>query len=427
MSPRRRAVPGPAWELPAVLPVVKRVDAPFGVARETGLLAAAKMVAAGAARDLDAVLDALAERARELLGADEATISLRDGRGGFVRQRASLLARVGSPLAVAGIRVLVDGVFREAVESGRAVGVPDVHGDPRVTAEIRAAQPAIASALVAPLVADGETVGVLVVRWVRRHAPDADDVSTAEGLAQHAAVAIQTARLVEELRRARATAEAAYGELDAVLEAVADGVIVFAPDGRMLRANGTARCWLGAPDGTAPVCGSLGSFAAGRPSRCEPLGSLAARALAGEVVTEEVIMEGPTGAPRRIEAVAAPVRGTDGRAGSCVVVARDVTALHDEADHRERLEGAIRTARTVAHEVNNRLQLVSGAVDVLLTRLPGPETAAAAADLTDGVREIGEVVARLGAIVRFEETDVGAGPMLDLDASVPARGIGHRG
>jgi hypothetical protein len=59
---------------------------------------------------------------------------------------------------------------------------------------------------------------------------------------------------------------------------------------------------------------------------------------------------------------------------------------------------------------------------VLLPWFTGAETAAAESDLVDGVRGIGEVVARLGAIVRFAETDVGGGPMLDLDASAARQG-----
>jgi nitrogen-specific signal transduction histidine kinase len=140
-------------------------------------------------------------------------------------------------------------------------------------------------------------------------------------------------------------------------------------------------------------------------------------ALAGEAGSRLLILEGRNGQRRRVHLHAAPVRDAEGRIVAAILVARDLTALHDALVERGRLDGAIKTARLVAHELNNQLSLLTGYGELLADEGEG-ETAEFARGIVRGARASAETIARLQRIIRFEEIDGGADyPMLDLEAS----------
>lgn len=86
-----------------------------------------------------------------------------------------------------------------------------------------------------------------------------------------------------------------------------------------------------------------------------------------------------------------------------------------EAD-RARLDGAVKTSRLVAHELGNQLALVVGYGEHLALELTGAQ-AKYAEQILEGAEAAAETVGRLQQIMRFEETDIGGGPMLDLTAA----------
>ena len=235
--------------------------------------------------------------------------------------------------------------------------------------------------------------------------------ATCEAFARQAALTLENARLRAEAERARA-------ELEAFLDAAADVVLVFGARGQLLRANRAAREAIGPLlAGAAPTAVAL--LRAARPRRPDgtaPTAALLGRALRGERVSEELVWRRPDGADRRLHAVVVPVRGDAGRAWAVVVVARDITALHAAIAERERLDGAVKTARLVAHELNNTLALLTGYGELLPAA--GPADARRFAEkLLGGALEAAAIVARLQRIVRFEETSSPVGPMLDLEAA----------
>ncbi|HEY3108898.1 MAG TPA: GAF domain-containing protein [Chloroflexota bacterium] len=81
-----------------------------------------------------------------------------------------------------------------------------------------------------------------------------------------------------------------------------------------------------------------------------------------------------------------------------------------------RLDGAIKTARVVAHELNNQLSPIRGYSEVLAEMLEG-EPATLAERILRGAEASASTVARLQRIIRFEETETAGFPMLDLDAA----------
>ena len=94
--------------------------------------------------------------------------------------------------------------------------------------------------LATPIIAQGETIGVLAVdRTQAGRAFNDNDARLLAALADYAAISLQNARLFEEAARSR------Y-KLEAVIKHTADGVIVLNPRGEVLLANPAAEALLGA-------------------------------------------------------------------------------------------------------------------------------------------------------------------------------------
>jgi GAF domain-containing protein len=158
------------------------------------LVEAARLVSSSL--DLDVVLDALRDQARELVAADGASIHLLAPDGfNFVRRRLSPFANRGDVTIREGDLLRRDGFMHEAVESGCAVFARDFQNDPRVARDVGRVIPHVKSSLVAPIAAEGETLGILIAHWSRTVDLDDADCVVVEALARHAAVALRNARL----------------------------------------------------------------------------------------------------------------------------------------------------------------------------------------------------------------------------------------
>jgi len=158
--------------------------------------------AIGGSLDVDAVLRAVGETARELLGVDRAHVFL-----GADPRRLRVAHLSGEPHAE-----LVEGqaldlvalsaqIQRGAFETRRLLTVDDWSSDPRVNKKL-ARKWGMGSGIVAPLLARQQVLGLLVLTRVAAHRWSEDQVDVAEALASQAAVALENARLFEETRRA---------------------------------------------------------------------------------------------------------------------------------------------------------------------------------------------------------------------------------
>jgi signal transduction histidine kinase len=237
------------------------------------------------------------------------------------------------------------------------------------------------------------------------------ELDVADAFGRQAALVVRNARLLEERERARR-------ELAAVLEAATDAISVFRSDGRLVHANAVARERYLQHMGAVPT--SLDEYFA----RARPTGpgdapvarTPAQRALAGETAEDVFDYVDLTGRRVRYHIQAAPVLGTDGRVHAAVVVGRDITALQDAIAERARLDGAVKTARLVAHELNTKLAIVVGNAEMLREQLGGEEREQAE-DVMYGAEEAARIVARLQQLIRFEETQLAGIAMLDLEAA----------
>lgn len=144
---------------------------------------------------------------------------------------------------------------------------------------------------------------------------------------------------------ANASAQVLADRLEAVIDAIADGVLIYDAEGRILHLNGAMRALLHLDDAFEPRVEPLPRLAsrfavedeAGRPL---PLDAWPpARVLRGEVLSgaaaPEYRLKLPDGAVVTVSMSGAPVRAADGRVVNAVLVVRDVTERRALA-HRTR-------------------------------------------------------------------------------------------
>ncbi|HKG91523.1 MAG TPA: ATP-binding protein [Gemmatimonadaceae bacterium] len=361
-------------------------------AREQEELAAAAADLASAL-DIGEQLQRVARRARQLSGSDYAAVATVDPDG-----RTLWRAIDGS---------ISDGWRATSFEpghglAGRVVAHDDtviVTGFPNNPAFPPEEFPAHAAegmrtAFGVPMRAAGKPFGAITVGWRRDVAADWDTIALVQTLADIAAAAIVQAQLVASLRQRADEVEAANremartndqleqrnveldaaaSELNAVLEQMADGVIIAGPDGRIVRANPAADRMHG-----QPVLGPRGRGGEASPDRFDvrrldgspyaPEELPLTRALRRDetVTNAEWTVTRPDGTLVRLLGSAAPLRRPDGRTVGAVLVMRDIT-------ERERLTEQLRQATSakerffaqISHELRTPVNAVLGYTQLL--------------------------------------------------------------
>jgi signal transduction histidine kinase len=152
------------------------------------------------------LLDELLGRARAALRGDSAAVFLLDESGAMLE----LSATSGVPMPSDPVRVkLGEGVAGQVAATRRGVALDDAPADRWRTASLTAA----------PLVAEGQLVGVVQLGFNRRREFRSDDLRLLQVVADRAAVAIDAARLEREARRALLAAEGARGRLALLADA----------------------------------------------------------------------------------------------------------------------------------------------------------------------------------------------------------------
>jgi two-component system, cell cycle sensor histidine kinase and response regulator CckA len=227
------------------------------------------------------------------------------------------------------------------------------------------------SLISAPLVASGETVGLLCVARPEAAAFDRDHTEIVSEVANQLAVAIHQARLREALDRQQQ-------HLQAVVEHLPEGVLLLEADGRVVIANGPGRAQLPVVAVQSPA-GQVATVA----------GIALDRLLAAQVEPREIAV-----ADRGVFQVAArPLADAPG----AVLVIRDVTREREAqhvAQQQARLAAVGQLAAGIAHDFNNILMTIVTSAELALRR---PEDAAFGRGRLSIIVEQGE---RAAALVR---------------------------
>ncbi|HET9109550.1 MAG TPA: PAS domain S-box protein, partial [Ktedonobacterales bacterium] len=174
-------------------------------------------------------------------------------------------------------------------------------------------------------------------------------------------------------RDARAEAEGRAKQLDAVFEAVSDGMLVFGADGTVLRANQAMRDLmtklghsLSLPMTASPLQDLRRHYGQEAGGSDQPAGLPLERILAGESLTGDRTMDvqlrTPDGQSLYLNISGAPIIGSDGSIQGAVESLRDVTAKRESEQERSR------TMSLVAHELRTPLTAIKLSNDLSLRR-----------------------------------------------------------
>jgi PAS domain S-box-containing protein len=169
-----------------------------------------------------------------------------------------------------------------------------------------------------PMVARGETIGILVVTSSQENTYEGETLEVIQSFGRQAAIAVENAHLFQQVREERR-------KLEAILNQTTDAVLAIDTNRQILLANPAARQLLGLPDRPlSPLTKALQN---------EALTALLEQAMQGLAVRAEI----PGQEEKRFYASASPVEGV-----GYVAVIQDITPLKELEQMRLQSERAER-------------------------------------------------------------------------------------
>jgi len=239
----------------------------------------------------------------------------------------------------------------------------------------------VRSAAVAPLRAQGITMGALAVADRRGGPFTTEDLWLLSTVATNASVVLANSRLYEMVRRGQEEWETAFN-------ALTEGIAVVGPAGAVLRANRALATLadIAEPDLVGRDFSDLFAGAS------EPVSGLIQAAYRRERITPLVVRLDES--QRVLRLTAAPLAGEP---GSVVILIGDVTEqrmLEAQIIQNDKMASIGQLVSGVAHELNNPLTSIAGLAELLLERPPHPELP------REHLRVIHDQAERAGRIVR---------------------------
>jgi two-component system NtrC family sensor kinase len=324
----------------------------------------------------DRIVDQVARYAARFLQADGAIVALVEREDRALRVVAAsgslepLLGHVSHEPGSALVRVAID---RDRIEVAQDGDTPTVH----LLAGLM-----VRSAAVAPLKAQGITMGAVAVAD-RRGGPFTDeDRRLLSTVATNAAVVLANSRLYEMVRRSEE-------EWETTFNALAEGIAVVGPDGAILRANRALAAVVEVPE--RELVGQ--NFRELLSGAAEAVSGLIEASYRGERTVPLVVRLEHNN--RVLRLTAAPLAGVE--RGSVVILIEDVTEqrlLEAQIIQNDKMASIGQLVSGVAHELNNPLTSIAGLAELLLERPAHPELP------REHLRVIHDQAERAGRIVR---------------------------
>ncbi|WP_050425990.1 GAF domain-containing protein [Bradyrhizobium tropiciagri] len=288
--------------------------------------------------DLGSVLQTLVESAALLCEADQATITRQAGDAFYRAESCGFSGEFMDHLRTIPIKPERGSAAGRALLEGRAVHIADVQSDREYALVRESKWGGFRTVLAVPILREGIPVGVLSLTRSEVRPFTAKQIELVSTFADQAAIAIENARLVGELRERQA-------ELRVTFDNMGDGVVMFDANTRLVAWNRNFQEILDLPD----------DFLAQRPTYSEYFRHLALRGeYPADLETElsrtlddtsrELRFERTRPDGRVIEVRRNPVPG-----GGFVLIYADIT-------ERKRAEEAIRVARDAAEAALRDLQ-----------------------------------------------------------------------
>lgn len=295
--------------------------------------------AVAAAGELDETLKAIVVGASGIPGVDWANILLYDPQIEHFFQTISSRGPDG-PIIIPHSNARSTGLSQHILTSGQSVLINNTGNDERISPTVR--RLGIEATIGVPVMVGATPVGVIYANSRRPHVFDEEHITVFNTLATQAAVAIQRARLVENVRHSEQ-------QLQAILNSTDDGIIATTADGMIQLLNPAAEQLLGYQ--SAAVTG-------------RPVASLFNKGPLAEALAAD-----PSEAGATIE-----IGLDDGR-----TLLASLTSIHDPADN---LLGRVVTMRdisylkelddmknefvsTVSHDLKNPITAIVGFADLM--------------------------------------------------------------
>ncbi len=246
-----------------------------------------------------------------------------------------------------------------ALREGKTLYYPDVQ--PEGSGAAQPADPRLRAIVVAPLIIRERPLGALCVASGSPGAFGAAQRHLLAALAVHAAEAIEKAQLYGELRRQKR-------HMEAVIQHMADGLIVLDPDRRVMSLNPAAERMLGLTQSEAlgqslqgevvdPRLRSLARIC--RPdARPETIHHPALLDAQEPEDALEVVVDAP--GPRVLKVLSSPLESSLDELGG------EIKVLHDVTRERELDQMKDDFVSTVSHELRTPLFSIKGFVDLIL-------------------------------------------------------------
>ena len=224
----------------------------------------------------------------------------------------------------------------------------------------------------------GAILGTIEIYHRRARGLPNEEVKLLEQFAPQAGLAIQNARLFQRIKHLARRAKQQAHQLENVMRAIPDGVIIYDADWHLLEINHTARRLLGWTDDdiglhiSQAIAHSKAHFPQDSPQIADLIADLERHAEYKTV--DEFEMIGADGNAYTIRRSKAPIRDETGQIFAYVVVYHDVT---EQAAARKQIEAEVR-ARTAElaqrnadlQEAQTALRLYTDRLQLLLGRLP---------------------------------------------------------
>ncbi len=276
---------------------------------------------------------------------------------------------------------------------------------------------------VAPIFSNGNIIGVLNTATFKPERKFQDfEIKLLENFCEYVAIAYRNARLydrelvrIEELRATKLYLEQNQRLVEAILEQMADALLVVDINGNIIKTNPTAGIYFKVP-WQSLVGVNLSEI---RPSLHYPDGriltadtcSIAHTLYSGELMIDEELEYWHGNSVLYLLMNVAPIRDAQGRVSAAVATLRDVTArrkMEEFDSHQERLRSLGQLSGGVAHDLNNLLSGVMGAADIFQNEIAKVPTNQRVLDAVQMIQQIGsdgaEMVRRIQTFSRTTQS-----------------------
>ena len=270
-----------------------------------------------------------------------------------------------------------------------------------------------------PLVTEGQVIGALTFGLAHPGPPTPEALEIAADIADQLAVALLEARLRDEIRRhseeleTRVTARTEVlrvteARFRAVFEVAPIGMLIAAPDGRILQSNPALQRLLGR-SGAELEGAYLKDFVRARDGRHQAIRHLADAAAQGSPYETELALLPQDGRSIWAHLTLARVPSASGAGDLAVIMIQDITEARKTQValvQAEKLAITGRLGASLAHEINNPLQSIIGCLGLAEETLSDTvEASRYLAVAREELRRVTRTIAQLRDLQSFSESE----------------------